>query len=166
MKLLITGQGWAQYCDLSVPSRQINCWSWMMEQINDLQDAGKSLWFVITGSIPVPRALPHFDKHQELRPLGKYNTWNPRFTGSDSQTFHFSAHAHSRFDWRRIQNDYSKNCTFPDVMILSADQKKQSIWEREWAEAVICRCGAISANEKEENTQTQSIHTRQNQICC
>ena len=48
MYLTIIGRGWAKYHDLSVASRSIICRNRRLRQIIDLQDTGKSWYFVIT----------------------------------------------------------------------------------------------------------------------
>ena len=56
-------------------------------------------------SILVPRGHTPFGQHQESRPLERLNTTSLRFT---------------------------ENWLFPEVVILGADQKEHSLWEREW----------------------------------
>ena len=66
IQLTIIGRGWAKYRDLSVASSSIICRSRRLRQIIDLQDTGKSWYFVITEFnncfiIQSPRLFSYFN---------------------------------------------------------------------------------------------------------
>ena len=88
--------------------------------------------------ILVPRGSAPFGQHQESRPLARSNNGSPRFTDFPSlRVFSESSLTKligSGLNLLCLPSHSKPECrwTWPEVVILGADQKERGLWGREW----------------------------------
>ena len=105
--------------------------------------------------ILVPRGRAPFGQHQESRPLAESNNGSPRFKDfpslcacSESSLTNLIG---SGLNLLCLQIHSKPECrwTWPEVVILGADQKERGLWEREWGES---RCSYNTCEAKTSPT--------------
>ena len=110
--------------------------------------ANAKVFLFLRKSILVPRGRAPFGQHQESRPLARSNTGSPRFTDFRRHSAHGSG-----LNLLCLQSHSKPECrwTWPEVVILSADQKERGLWGREWRESSCNSVIAMSTNKKTRN---------------
>ena len=119
--------------------------------------ASAKVFLFLSKSILVPRGRAPFGQHQESRPLARSNTGSPRFTDfpslcacSESSPTNLIG---SGLNLLCLQSHSKPECrwTWPEVEILSADQKERGLWGREWSESFCNFVIAVTTNTKTRN---------------